>query len=149
MQHKQECCARALQAVEHCRQAAVVQAKAIANEANQRKAAALRQRLCLLLSESIDKRERQWEAAAARAAESTALALVKDCRRHEAAMQAELSAVSSFANERSRPKIASSNLFDTARARIQATCELLAAPQDAILANTEHEDIDEEEQYWW
>ena len=64
-------------------------------------------------------------------------------------MQAELSAVSSFANERSRPKIASSNLFDTARARIQATCELLAAPQDAILANTEHEDIDEEEQYWW
>ena len=143
MQHKQECCARALQAVEHCRQAAVVQAKAIANEANQRKAAALRQRLCLLLSESIDKRERQREAAAARAAESTALALVKDCRRHEAAMRSELSAASSLAlvDERPRHEIASPNLFDAARARIQVTCELLAGPLDAILADIECEDI--------
>jgi hypothetical protein len=58
-------------------------------------------------------------------------------------MQAELSAVSSFADERSRPEIASSNLFDAARARIQATCELLAAPQDAILANIERKDIEE------
>jgi hypothetical protein len=154
MQHEQECCARALQAPEQRRQAPAVRAKDIANEANQRKAAALRQRLRLVLSESVAERERQREAAARhdgaiRAAESAALALVKDCRRHEAAMQAELSSVSSFANERSRPKIASSNLFDTARARIQATCELLSAPQDAILANIEHEDIDEEEQYWW
>ena len=39
MQHEQECCAHALQAVEHRRQAAAVQAKAIADEANQRKAA--------------------------------------------------------------------------------------------------------------
>ena len=42
MQHEQECCASALQAVEHRRQAAAVRAKAIADEANQRKAAALR-----------------------------------------------------------------------------------------------------------
>ena len=85
MQHEQECCARALQAAEQRRQAAAVRAKDIANEANQRKAAALRQRLRLVLSESIAKRERQREAAArhegaTRAAESTALALVKDCR---------------------------------------------------------------------
>ena len=58
-------------------------------------------------------------------------------------MQAELSAVSSFADEQSRPEIASSNLFNAARACIQATCELLAAPLDAILANIEREDIKE------
>ena len=58
-------------------------------------------------------------------------------------MQAELSAVSSFADEQSRPEIASSNLFNAARACIQATCELLAAPLDAILADIEHEDIEE------
>jgi hypothetical protein len=34
-----------------------VRAKDIANEANQRKAAALRQRLCLVLSESVAERE--------------------------------------------------------------------------------------------
>jgi hypothetical protein len=39
-----------LQAEEHRRQAAAVRAKAIDNEANQRKAAALRQRLRLVLS---------------------------------------------------------------------------------------------------
>ena len=69
---------------------------AIANEANQRKAAALLQRLRLVLSESVAERERQREAAAhhegaTRAAESAALALVKDCHRHEAAMRAKLS----------------------------------------------------------
>ena len=36
-----------------------------------------------------------------------------------------------------------SNLFDAAIARIQATCELLADPLDGILADIEHEDIDE------
>jgi hypothetical protein len=148
MQHEQEYCAHALQAAEQRRQAAAVRAKDIANEANQRKAAVLRQRLRLVLSESVAEREWQREAAArhdgaTRAAESVALALVKDCRRHEAAMQAELSAVSSFADEQSRPKIVSSNLFDAARARIQATCELLAAPLDAILADIEREDIEE------
>ncbi len=85
----------------------------------------------------------QREAAAARAAESEALALVKDCRRHEAAMRAELSAASSLADERPRHEIASPNLFDAARARIQAICELLTGPLDAILANIEHEDIKE------
>jgi hypothetical protein len=55
-----------------------MRAKAIADEANQRKAAALRQRLHLLISESVAERERQREAAAARAAESEALALVEE-----------------------------------------------------------------------
>jgi hypothetical protein len=147
LQHEQECCARALQAEEHCRQAAAVRAKAIANEANQRKAAALCQRL-RLFSKSIAERERQREAAArhkgaARAAASEALALVEDCRRHEAAMRAELSAASSLADERPHHEIASPNLFDAARARIQATCELLAGPLDAILANIERKDIEE------
>ncbi len=140
MQHEQECCARALQAEEHRRQSAAVRAKA-----NQRKAPALCQRLRLLLSESVAERERQRKPAArhegaARAAESDALALVEDCR---AAMWAKLSAVSSLADEQSRPEIASSNLFNAARACIQATCELLAAPLDAILANIEREDIKE------
>jgi len=36
MQHEQECCARALQAMEQRRQAAAAQAKAIADEANER-----------------------------------------------------------------------------------------------------------------
>jgi hypothetical protein len=58
-------------------------------------------------------------------------------------MRAKLSAVSSLANKRSRPGIASSNLFHATRACIQATCELLAAPLDAILANIEREDIEE------
>jgi len=58
-------------------------------------------------------------------------------------MQAELSAVSSFADKRSHTKIVSSNLFDAARARIQATCELLTAPLDAILADIEREDTEE------
>ena len=122
-----------------------MQAKAIADEANQWKAAALRQRLRLLLSKSVDERERQREAAAARAAESEALALVKECRQHEAAMRSELSAANSLAlaDERPRHKIASPNLFDAARARIQATCELLAGPLDAILADIEREDIKE------
>ena len=57
MQHEQQCCARVLQAAEHRQQAAAVRAKDIANEANQRKAAALRQRLCLVLSESVAERE--------------------------------------------------------------------------------------------
>jgi hypothetical protein len=88
--------------VEHRRQAAAVRAKAIADEANQRKAAALRQRLRLLLSKSVAERERQREAAAARAVESKARALVEDCRRHEAVMRAELSAASSLVDERFR-----------------------------------------------
>jgi hypothetical protein len=58
-------------------------------------------------------------------------------------MRAELSAASSLADERPRHKIALSNLFDAARVRIQATCELLAAPLDVILANIEREDIEE------
>jgi hypothetical protein len=58
-------------------------------------------------------------------------------------MRAKLSAVSSLADERPRHEIASPNLFDATRARIQATCELLAAPLDAILANIEREDIEE------
>jgi hypothetical protein len=108
-----------------------------------RKAAALRQRLRLLLSKSVAEREQQREAAAARAAESEARALVEDCRRHEAAMRAELSAASSLADERFRHEIASPNIFDAARVRIQATCELLAGPLDVILANIEREDIKE------
>jgi hypothetical protein len=75
--------------------------------------------------------------------ESEALALVEDCRRHEAAMRAELSAASSRADERPRHEIALPNIFDAARARIQATCELLAGPLDAILADIEREDIEE------
>jgi hypothetical protein len=119
MQHEQECCARALQAAEHHRrQASAARAKDIANEANQRKAAALRQRLRLVLSESVAERDRQREAAArhdgaTRAAQSAALALVEDCRRN------------------------------AARARIQETCKLLAAPLDSILADIEHEDTEE------
>ena len=35
----------------------------------------------------------------------------------------------------------SPHLFDAASGRIQATCELLAAPLDAILADIEREDI--------
>ena len=115
-----------------------MRATAITNEANQRKAAALCQHICLL-SESVAKRERQREAAAFHQ-RPEALALVKDCR---AVMQAELFAVSSLADERSHPEIASSNLFDAARARIQATCKLLAAPLDAILADIERDDIEE------
>ena len=83
MQHEQECCARALQAMEQRRQAAAAQVKAIADEANERHQAACRQQLldehttracqqkaaalcqCLyLLSESVAKRERQREATA-------------------------------------------------------------------------------------
>ena len=123
---------------EQRRQAAAVRAMAITNEANQRKAAALCQHICLL-SESVAKRERQREAAAFHQ-RPEALALVKDCR---AVMQAELFAASSLADERSHPEIASSNLFDAARAHIQATCKLLAAPLDAILADIERDDIEE------
>ena len=58
-------------------------------------------------------------------------------------MWAELSAARSLADERPRHEIASPNLFDAARARIQATCDLLADPLDAILADIEREDIEE------
>jgi hypothetical protein len=120
-----------------------VRAKVIANKANQQKAAALRHRLRLLLSESVAESERQREPAAARAVESEALALVEDCRRHEAVMRAEMSAASSLADERPHHEIASPNLFDAARARIQATCDLLAAPLDALLADFVRKDIEE------
>ena len=60
-----------------------------------------------------------------------------------AAMRAELSAASSLSDERPHHEIASPNLFDAARARIQATSELLAGPLDAILADIEREDIEE------
>ena len=52
-----------------------------------------------------------------------------------------LSTASCLAGGRPRHKVVSHNLFDTARDRIQATCKLLAAPLDAILANIEHKDI--------
>ena len=60
-------------------------------------------------------------------------------------MRSELSAANSLAlaDERPRHEIASPNLFDAARARIQATCELLAGPLDAILADIECKDIEE------
>jgi hypothetical protein len=118
MQHEQECCARVLQVAEHRRQAPAVRAKAIPDKANQWKAAALRHRLCLLLSESVAESERQWEPAAVWAVESEALALVEDCRRQEAVMRAEMSASSSLADEQPHHKIALPNLFDAARARI-------------------------------
>jgi hypothetical protein len=143
MQHKQECCTRALQAAEHRRQAPAVQAKAIPDKANQQKAAALRHRLCLLLSKSVAESERQRKPAAAGAMKSEALALFKDCRQHEAVMRAEMSDVSSLANERPHHKIALPNLFDAAQARIQATCDILAAPLDTLLADFEREDIEE------
>ena len=135
MQHEQECCARALQAEEHRRQAAAVRAKAIANEVNQQKAAALRQRLRLVLSENVAERERQREAAArhegaTRAAESAALALVEDCRRHEAAMGPSCPL---------RALLRTSN--PATRKRCPATCDLLVGPLDAILADIERKDI--------
>jgi hypothetical protein len=66
---------------------------------------------------------------------------VEDCCQHEAAMRAELSAASSLADKRPRHEIALPNLFDAARACIQATCDLLVGPLDAILAGIEREDI--------
>ncbi len=82
MQHEQECCARALQAEKHHQQVAAVRAKAIANEVNQQKAAALLQRLRFVLNENVAKRERQREAAACHegatwTVESAALALLR------------------------------------------------------------------------
>ena len=58
-------------------------------------------------------------------------------------MRAELSDASSLADEQPRHEIASPNLFDGARARIQATYELLAGPLDAIVADIECKDIKE------
>jgi hypothetical protein len=90
-----------------------------------------------------DADDRPRHEAAARAAEQ-ALTLVEERRRHEDAMRATLSAVSSLVDERPHHKVASSNLFDAAKECIQATCDLLAAPLDAILADIEHEDIKED-----
>ena len=56
-------------------------------------------------------------------------------------MRAALSAASSLAGRQPHHKIVSPNLFDAASRPIQATCELLAAPLDAILTNIERKDI--------
>jgi hypothetical protein len=90
-----------------------------------------------------DAADRPRNEAAARAAEQ-ALTLVEECRQHEYAMRAALFAASCLADEQPHHKVASSNLFDAAKERIQATCDLLAAPLDAILADIEREDIMEE-----
>jgi hypothetical protein len=81
-----------------------------------------------------DADDRPRHEAAARAAEQ-ALTLAEERRCHMDAMRATLSAASSLADERPHHEIASSNLFDAAKERIQATCDLLAAPLDAIFAN--------------
>jgi hypothetical protein len=80
--------------------------------------------------------------AAARAAEQ-ALTLVKERRQHKDALRAALSAASTLADERPHHEVASSNFFDAAKEHIQATCDLLAAPLDTILADIEREDIAE------
>ncbi len=74
-----------------------------------------------------DANNRPCHELAARAAEQ-ALTLVEGRRRHEDAMRAALSAASSLADERPHHKVALSNLFDAAKERIQATCDLFAAP---------------------
>ena len=93
------------------------------------------------LDEASDERRRNE--AAARAAESEALALVKECRQNEAATRAALSTVSSLADERPCHEVVSPNHFDAARGCIQVTCKLITAPLDAILADIEREDIEE------
>ena len=90
-----------------------------------------------------DADDRPRHEAAARAAEQ-ALTLVEERRRHEDSMRATLSAVSSLADEQPHHEVASSNLFDAAKERIHATCDLLAAPLDAVLADIEHEDNKED-----
>ena len=76
--------------------------------------------------------------AAARAVEQ-ALTLIKERRQHKPT----LSAASTLADERPHREVASSNFFDAAKEHIQATCDLLAAPLDTILADIEREDIAE------
>ena len=80
--------------------------------------------------------------AATRAAEQV-LTLVKERCQHKDAMRAALSAWSTLADKQPHHEVASSNFFDAAKERIQATCNLLAAPLDAILADIEREDIPE------
>jgi hypothetical protein len=89
-----------------------------------------------------DADDRSRHEAAARAADQ-ALTLAEERRRHEDAMRAALSAASTLADERPHHEVASSNFFVAAKERIQATCDLLAAPLDAILADIERKDIKE------
>jgi hypothetical protein len=77
----------------------------------------------------------------AQAAASKALALVEERRQHKAATRAAMSAASSLVGRQPRQEVVSPHLFDAASGRIQATCELLAAPLDAILADIERDDI--------
>ena len=56
-------------------------------------------------------------------------------------MWAALSVASSLACRQPRHEVVSPNFFDATSGCIQATCELLAAPLDAILANIEREDV--------
>jgi len=69
----------------------------------------------------------------ARAAASEALVLVEEHCQHEAATWAALSAASSLAGRQPRHEVVLPNFLDAKSRRIQATCELLAAPLDAIL----------------
>ena len=109
---------------------------------------------------------------ATRAAESEALALVKERHRHEAAMWAAPSATSPLADEQRRQEAADCtvaaevrscsntivaqanshfdvmlaalpNHINTAIRQVQAMRDVLAAPLDAILAKIEREDIKE------
>ena len=67
--------------------------------------------------------------------------LVEEHCQHEAATWAALSAASSLAGRQPRHEVVLPNFLDAKSRRIQATCELLVAPLDAILTDIEREDI--------
>ncbi len=104
LQHEQECCAHALQAEEQHKQAVAVQAKAVADEANERHRQAK-----AAIGEQHQQAASAWEKALSQAADkqrcqkaaavSAELALIKERRRHKASMWAGLSAVSSLADK--------------------------------------------------
>ena len=77
----------------------------------------------------------------ARAAASEALALVEECRQHEAVTRSTMFAASSLAGRQPHHEVVSLNVSDAASGRIQATCKLLTAPLDAILADIKCKDI--------